>query len=59
MIDFKQQLNSSDKTLDELVKEAFRENKPVVDVSFFYDEKNEINKVGIPNTDIKPPNSIG
>lgn len=44
MIDFKQQNNQSDKTLEELVRDSFQEHKQVVDVSYFYkdNEKTEL-----------------
>jgi len=44
MINFNVQLNSDVneiKTLHEIVEEAFSTKKPVVDVSFFYNEKHD------------------
>ena len=43
------------KTLDELVKETFSAKKPIIDLSFFYDEKKEQENRDNRHTDILFP----
>lgn len=46
MDNFTIQLNNNDKikTLNEIVEETFNVKKPVIDVSFFYNEKSDFSE---------------
>lgn len=46
MFDFNVQLNTmnENKTLNEAIEEVFSVNKPNIDLSFFYNERNDSNK---------------
>jgi hypothetical protein len=55
MFDFNVQLNTvnENKTLNEAIEEVFSVNKPTMDLSFFYNEKKDIQKIKEDKT--KPP----
>jgi len=60
MLNFNVQLHTvnENKTLNEAVEEVFSTKKPVVDLSFFYTERNDIQKIkDIKETKVKLPNS--
>jgi len=60
MLNFNVQLNNTNetKTLNEIIEETFAVKKPMIDVSFFYKEKNDYqkNKEEI-DTEVKIPNT--
>lgn len=57
MISYNFQLNNTNetKTLNEMIEETFSIKKPIIDVSFFYNEKNDLKKIdNTRNTELCP-----